>query len=93
MPHILLTRPHDLGLDGARRTAQDVAARLRREFGVTTVSDGDTIHVEGRGVQGRLDAGPEEVRIEATLSLAARPFRRALTREIERELDRLVPAP
>ena len=93
MPDILITRPHALGPDGARRAADEVAERLRQEFGVTTRRDGDTVWVEGRGVRGRLDAGPDEVRIEASLGLAARPFRRLLRREIETELDRLAPAP
>lgn len=91
MAHIVVSRPHALGLDGARRAAAEVAARLRHEFGVSTRHDGDTIHVEGRGVRGRLDAGPDVVRVEATLGLAARPLRRLLRREIERELDRLAP--
>lgn len=91
--HIVLSRTHHLGLDGALRTAEEVAAQLRREYGVVTRREGDSIHVEGRGIRGRLDARPEEVRVEATLGLAARPFRRALQREIERELDRLVPSP
>ena len=89
MPDILVTRSHSLGLDGARRAADDVADRLRREFGVATRRDGDTVWVEGRGVTGRLDAGPSEVRVQADLGLAARPFRRLLRREIEAELDRL----
>ena len=93
MAHIDITRPHSLGHDGALRAAEDVAARLGREFGLETRRDGDAFHVEGRGVRGRLDAGPDTVRVEATLGLAARPFRRALHREIERELDRVAPLP
>ena len=89
MPDILITRAHSLGLDGARQAAGDVARRLQREFGVSARQDGDTFWVEGRGVTGRLDAGPDEVRVEARLGLAARPFRRLLRREIESELDRL----
>lgn len=88
--HIILSRPHALGLDGALRTAEGVANQLQREYGVATRRDGDSIHIEGHGIRGRLDALPEEVRIEATLGFAARPFRRVLQREIERELDRLV---
>ncbi len=93
MSDIVITRPHDLGLDGARHAAEEVAERLRQDFGVTVRNDGDSIHIEGRGVRGRLDAGPHEVRIEASLGLAARPFKRLLRREIESELDRLAPAP
>jgi len=92
MPDIVITRRHALGLDGARRAAQQVAERLREDFGVAIRHVGDSIHVEGRGVRGRLDAGAHEVRVEASLGLAARPFRRLLHREIESELDRLAPA-
>lgn len=89
MSTILISRSHTLGLDGARRAADDVAERLQREFGLTTRRDGDTVWVEGRGVTGRLDAEADQVRVEARLGLAARPFRRMLRREIETELDRL----
>ena len=93
MADIDLTRPHDLGLDGARRAADAVAARLRSEYGVTTEWDGDSIRLKGRGVRGRLDAQPAMVRVTASLGLAARPFRRALRREIKRELDQFAPTP
>ena len=92
MADIDLTRPHRLGLDGARRAAEAVADRLRREYGVATEWEGDSVRVSGRGVRGRLDARPEVVRVTASLGLAARPFRRALRREIERELDRFAPS-
>lgn len=93
MPDIVVTRPHSLGLDAARQAVDEVADRLRREFGVATRREGETVWVEGRGVRGRLDARPEAVHVEATLGLAARPFRRLLRREIESELDRLAPSP
>lgn len=89
MADIDLTRTHALGLYGARQLAAGVAERLRAEFGVATRHVGDSIHVEGRGVRGRLDATAEAVRVTASLGLAARPFRHLLRREIERELDRL----
>ncbi|MDT0631850.1 polyhydroxyalkanoic acid system family protein [Rubrivirga sp. S365] len=92
MADIDLTRPHDLGLDGARRAADAVAERLRREYGVTAEWEGDSIRLDGRGVRGRLDAQPTAVRVTASLGLAARPFRRALRREIERELDAFAPS-
>ncbi|WP_420454586.1 polyhydroxyalkanoic acid system family protein [Rubrivirga sp.] len=93
MPDIVVSRPHALGLEAARRAVDEVAERLRREFGVTTRREGDTVFVEGRGVRGRLDAAADAVRVEATLGLTARPFRRLLRREIETELDRLAPLP
>jgi len=91
MPDILVSRPHALGLDAARRAVDEVADRLREEFGVATRREGETVYVEGRGVTGHLHAGPHDLRVEASLGLRARPFKRLLRREIEAELDRLAP--
>ena len=76
---------------GARKAADAVAERLRAEYGVRSQWKGDTLHVTGRGIGGRLDAGPGTVRVTAKLSLLARAFAGPLRREIERELDRVAP--
>lgn len=93
MPHIDISRFHSLGLDGARRAADAVASRLEAEFGVRSFWNGDTLRVEGRGVTGALETSPTLVRVTASLGLVARPFKAALRREIERELDRVAPLP
>lgn len=93
MPHIDISRIHSLGLDGARRAAEAIAERLVAEFGVRFSWIGDTLHVEGRGVRGALEATPSVVRVTASLGLMARPFKASLRREIERELDRVAPLP
>ena len=84
-----ITRRHALGADGARHAAASVAERLRADFGVRSWWDGPTLRVAGRGVDGRLDAGADTVRVVARLGLFARPFAGSLRREIERELDRV----
>ena len=91
MATIDITRPHTLGADGARRAADQVAARLASEYGVRSWWDGPALRVSGRGIDGYLDAGPETVRVVARLGLLARAFAGPLRREIERELDRVAP--
>lgn len=91
MPDIVVSRPHALSHHDALRAVEEVASRLHREFGVATRRVGDAVLVEGRGVSGRLQAGPDTLHVEATLGLRARPFKRLLRREIESELDRLAP--
>ena len=86
-----ITRPHTLGPDGARRAAGQIADRLVAEYGVRAWWDGPALHVSGRGIDGRLDADAETVRVVARLGLLARPFAGPLRREIERELDRVAP--
>lgn len=88
MSDIHLIRSHALGRAGARRAADDVAARLHADFGVDAEWNGDALHVHGHGVTGRLVAGEDTVEVVARLSLVARPFRKRLLREIEQELDR-----
>lgn len=91
MADIDVLRPHALGLDGARAAAADVGARLAAEFGVQTRWEGSVLRVTGRGVDGTIEPEADAVRVRATLGLLARPFRRPLLREVERELDRLAP--
>ena len=93
MADISLSRRHTLGLDGARRAADDVAARLAAEYGVRSAWAGDVLAVRGRGVTGELRVSPDVVLVSARLSALARAFRGALEREIERELDRTLAAP
>lgn len=93
MPDIHLIRSHALGRAGARHAADDVAARLHADFGVDSEWQGDVLHVGGHGVTGRLVAGDDTVEVVARLSFVARPFRKRLLREIERELDRALLSP
>ena len=93
MSDISITRRHALGLDGARRAADDVAARLAADYGVRSAWAGDVLAVRGRGVTGELRVSPDAVIVSARLNTLARAFRGALSREIERELDRAIAAP
>jgi putative polyhydroxyalkanoate system protein len=93
MAHIDISRSHALGLAAARHAAEEVAARLRAEHRVAAEWRGDALHVSGHGITGRLDASATHVRVTATLGLLARPFRHALHREIESELDRAIRSP
>lgn len=90
MVHIDISRPHALGLDGARRAAQEVADRLHAEHGVTSQWHGDSLRVAGSGIHGRLDASADNVRITVTLGLFMRAAKSIVRREIERELDRAI---
>ncbi len=92
MAHIDVTRPHTLGLDGAHRAAEEVAAELQGAFPLHTHWDGDTLVARGKGFDAQFLAGPETVQILVKLGLVLRPMRRKIQSEIERYLDRYVPA-
>jgi len=93
VPHIDLTRTHDLGRDGARRVAEEVAADLRAHLGARTYWEGDALRLDGPGVQGALTVTERTVRVTATLGLALRPLRRRIEREIAAHLDSYTAAP
>ncbi|MFN3595687.1 MAG: polyhydroxyalkanoic acid system family protein [Rubricoccaceae bacterium] len=90
MADITISRPHTRPVAELRDAVDDIAASLERQFGVRSERRGDAVHVEGRGVRARLAVYPDTVHVTATLGLVARPFRRALEAEIQRELDRHV---
>lgn len=93
MAHIDIQRSHTLGLDGARRVADRVAADLRASHHVRSDWQGDTLHVRGPGLKGQLTATDTDVHIVVRLGVMARPFRAALEGEIHRRLDALTRSP
>ena len=87
-PHIDVTRHHDLGLDGARHAAEEVAEELSEHVSLRTHWEGDTLVARGNGFDGQIHAGPDTVRVTASLGLVLRPLRRSIRSEVERYLDR-----
>ncbi len=92
MAHIDLTRTHDLGLDGARLAAEEVAAELRDEFPFRTHWDGDTLVARGAGFDAEFVTESDSVRVLVRLGMFLRPMRRKIHGEIEAYLDRYIAA-
>jgi putative polyhydroxyalkanoate system protein len=87
MAHIDITRTHDLGHDGAREAAEQVAHELSAKLDTGYAWHGDTIQMSKNGVKGQLETSDRSVRVVVKLPLTMRPFRGTLQREIERYLD------
>lgn len=92
MAHIDVIRSHDLGLDGARHAAEEVAAELQEEFPFRTHWEGDTLIARGAGFNAQFVADDEVVRVLVKLGFVLRPMRRKIHNEIEDYLDRYIPA-
>ncbi|MEM1044181.1 MAG: polyhydroxyalkanoic acid system family protein [Bacteroidota bacterium] len=92
MAHIDVTRPHALGLNGARHAAEEVAAELRGAFPFRTHWEGDTLVARGAGFDAQFLAGDDAVRVLVKLGLVLRPMRHRIRGEIEAYLDRYIPA-
>ncbi len=88
MPHIDVTRRHDLGLAGARLAAEEVADELSGHLALRTHWEGDTLIARGPGFNGHFHAAPDSVRVTVDLGLVLRPLRRSIRSEIDEYLDR-----
>ncbi|PKL97013.1 MAG: polyhydroxyalkanoic acid system protein [Gammaproteobacteria bacterium HGW-Gammaproteobacteria-9] len=56
MAQIIVERTHNLGREAAREKADELAARLAREFGVSCQWQGDVLAVKRSGADGRIDS-------------------------------------
>ena len=90
MAHIDVSRPHDLGLDGARLAAEEVAAELQEEFPFRAHWEDDTLVAHGTGFNAHFVAEPDSVTVHVKLGMFLRPMRRKIRAEIEAYLDRYI---
>ncbi len=88
MPHIDVTRRHDLGLERARQAAEEVADELSGHIALRTHWEGDTLVARGPGFDGHFHAAHDEVRVTVRLGLMLRPLRYSIRSEIDDYLDR-----
>jgi putative polyhydroxyalkanoate system protein len=94
LSRISIRRAHSLPAAEARRLADDLVARLSKEYGVRAKWDGETLRFERTSLSGTLHLAPGEVRLEMTLGLLLLAFRDPIAKALERHLDQhLSPKP
>ena len=69
MSDIDIRRKHALSLAKARQAAERVAQHLRKEFGLEYRWEGDHLHFQRPGVDGRLTVSAAEVHLRAKLGM------------------------
>ncbi len=88
MPRITVERAHSLGRQAARERAEQLAERLEREYGVARRWNGDILELQRSGVEGRIEVGAEQVRVEVELGVLLAPMSGMLQGKIEELLDK-----
>ena len=88
MSRINIQRSHNLTIDEARAKAQEVEQKLHERYGLRTTWEGNTVHIEGKGVKGTLSLQGDKVVVDLKLGLAARMFAKKIEDSIGRSLDR-----
>ncbi|MBU2677238.1 MAG: polyhydroxyalkanoic acid system family protein [Gammaproteobacteria bacterium] len=82
-----IQRRHSLGLEEARRRADEIAEHLGRQFTLTSHWQGDQLLVSGNGVNGYLEVTGDSVELEVRLGLALKLMERPIRSAIENTID------
>ncbi|HAQ85968.1 MAG TPA: polyhydroxyalkanoic acid system protein [Pseudomonas sp.] len=88
MARIIVERNHSLGRDAARVKAEQLAAKLERDFGVRCEWQGDVLEVRRSGADGRIEVEEDRVRVLLNLGLLMSAMSTSVQAQIERALDK-----
>jgi putative polyhydroxyalkanoate system protein len=86
MSYIDMHARHSMSRDEAQAAADDLAADLARKFDIDYGWEGDHIHFERPGVNGRITVREHEIRIQAQLGLMLMFLKPQIENEITRYL-------
>ncbi len=87
MARITVERSHNLGREGARAKAEELAERLAQEYAVRYQWNGDVLEFKRSGADGSIEVGDDSVRVELKLGLMLSALSGTIKREIEKGLD------
>ena len=87
MPAIDITRSHAVGLKEARATVDELAASMRKRFGVDCAWQGNTLVFRRGGVNGAIEVDKGRVRVHADLGFLLLALKPTIEEEIRRHLD------
>lgn len=85
-----LSKPYTMPKEELRQAAQRLADRLQDEHGVRSRWEGDSVHINGGGIDGRLSFHDGVVDVSVRLGLLASAFQRPLKAEVERYLNEMI---
>ena len=85
-----LSRPYSMPREEVRTAAEGLAEQLSDEHGLACQWRGDCVHLNGKGIQGRLDFSGDTVDVDVKLGLLASAFQGVLKREVNRYLDEYI---
>jgi putative polyhydroxyalkanoate system protein len=95
--NIHIDRPHQLGLEAARKIAFAWAEKAERKFDMECLysegKEGDTLTFQRSGVQGTLEVLPERFELRARLGLLMSAFKERIADELNAQFDALLAPP
>lgn len=92
MADIELNRTHHLGLKGARAAADRMAEKLGEKFDLSGDWEGDTLHFQRPGVNGRLTVTDHDMDLQVTLGFMLKMMKGPIEKAVHEQLDRVLDA-
>ena len=90
MASFRITKPYTMPKDEVREAAQGLAASLERQHGVRSRWEGDTVHIRGAGIDGRMSFHDDLIDVSVKLGLLTSLFEPVLREVVQRYLDQHV---
>ncbi len=93
MATIDIKRTHTLGLDSAKKKAEDLAGGMKEKLGIEWRWDGDNIKFDAKsgmakGASGQVTVEATLLRVEIDLPFLLRPMKGAVESKVNEKLDR-----
>lgn len=88
MSDIDIQHPHTMDADHARIAVQEIADKLTDRFGVACRWDGDILHFDRSGIEGRIALLPSRLHVTATLGFLFAAMKGPIETELRRVLGK-----
>ena len=86
MSDIDIRHHHSLPLPKARKAVEDIAKKLAAKFDMDYGWDGDELHFNRSGVDGRIHVGAKQIRVTAKLGFLLSALKGTVEQEIRKVL-------
>ena len=90
MADISVTRTHHLGLKGAHAAADKMVAKLDQKFNLSGDWEGNTLHFERPGVNGRLTISESDMKLEVTLGFLLKMMKGPIEQAVNEQLKQVL---
>ncbi len=92
MADISLNRTHQLGLKGAKAAADKMSVKLNEKFDLVCTWNGDTLHFQRSGVNGKMIVTETHMQLEVTLGFLLKAMKGPIEKSVVENLDNALAA-
>ena len=90
MADISIRRTHQLGLKGAHAAANKMVTKLDQKFNLSGDWEGNTLHFERPGVNGRLTISDTDMKLEVTLGFLLKMMKGPIEQAVHEQLEQVL---